>query len=504
MRIIDNIQGLSSMILILMLDVISGINAFANRMWLALGRTNQRCIIMLVPYSRYPLLVGGLLLITGSGLFANEEPTPLELFDERIRPIFQSEDPSSCVQCHLSSVDLKDYILPSHQQTFASLNAQGLIDLRNPAKSQILKLIQMGEKDSDEGAKLIHEKTRKAEHKAFVAWIEACCKDPALVKLTAPESDTWAKPDRPDTVIRHTRKSRVVDSFARSIWSQRMRCFPCHTPFELDESNPKHLGQIKKVAEFKGQFGQDHAQRLRLFKKSPEETLKYWIERSRQVSRGNYPLINIKEPRHSLILLKPTSRLPEKVNGIRKKASNADPVSHMGGLKMHVDDQSYKAFVAWLEDYARVVGGTYQSVEELPRDNWYPSKHMVIIEDAPKEWPDQVRVQLFVHAWDESRSTWEQEPIAFTQNSLTPKRRVAGALFLLRPQGAERAWHQEEETLPDGRYLLKVYVDSKQRLKNQPAAMLSESDFYGQTTVLGPWTKTFKDARKVAGDQFSR
>jgi len=59
MRIIDNIQGLSSMILILMLDVISGINAFADRMRLALGRTNQRCIIMLVPYSRFPLLVGG-------------------------------------------------------------------------------------------------------------------------------------------------------------------------------------------------------------------------------------------------------------------------------------------------------------------------------------------------------------------------------------------------------------------------------------------------------------
>ena len=68
MKIISNIQGLSSMILILMLDAISGINAFANRMRLALGRTNQRCIIMLVPYSRFPLLVGGLLLIIGSGL----------------------------------------------------------------------------------------------------------------------------------------------------------------------------------------------------------------------------------------------------------------------------------------------------------------------------------------------------------------------------------------------------------------------------------------------------
>ncbi|HIB85955.1 TPA: hypothetical protein EYO57_01890, partial [Candidatus Poribacteria bacterium] len=165
MRIINNIQVLSSTILILMLVVISGVNTLTNRMWLALSRT-------LVPYSRFPLLVGGLLLTIGFGLFANGEPTPLELFDERVRPIFQSEDPSSCVQCHLSSVDLKDYILPSHQQTFASLKAQGLIDLRNPAKSKILKLIQMGEKDSDEGARLIHEKTRKAEHKAFFAWLE--------------------------------------------------------------------------------------------------------------------------------------------------------------------------------------------------------------------------------------------------------------------------------------------------------------------------------------------
>ena len=134
MRIINNIQVLSSTILILMLVVISGVNTLTNRVWLALSRT-------LVPYSRFPLLVGGLLLTIGFGLFANGEPTPLELFDERVRPIFQSEDPSSCVQCHLSSVDLKDYILPSHQRPCASIKAQGLIDLKNPTKPKILKLI---------------------------------------------------------------------------------------------------------------------------------------------------------------------------------------------------------------------------------------------------------------------------------------------------------------------------------------------------------------------------
>ena len=459
---------------------------------------------MFLSFSKMTFLTAVLLLSTGYSLLANQQSTPLQLFDERIRPIFQSEDPSSCVQCHLSSLDLKDYILPSHQQTFASLKAQGLIDLINPAESKILQLIQMGEKDPDQLAKLIHEKTRKAEYQAFAAWIEACCQDETLVQMLAPESEAWAKPDIPDGVIRHTRKSRVIDSFARNIWSQRMRCFPCHTPYELDPNNPKHQQPLKKVGNFEKQYGQEHAQRLGLFKQTAPETLQYWIERSRRVPEGDYPLINIQHPPHSLILLKPTSKLPPMDDGIRKKASNTDPVSHMGGLKMHRDDPSYKAFVAWLEDYAEVVGGKYQSVEELPRDNWYPSKHMVMIEDVPKEWPDQVRVQLLVHAWDDQRSAWQAEPIAFTQNSLNPKRRVAGALFLLRPPGAERPWQSEEETLPGGKYLLKVYLDSKQRLKSQPTVMLGESDFYGQTIVVGPWTKTFRQARKIAGNQLIR
>ena len=63
------------------------------------------------------------------------------IFNERIVPIFRSPNPSSCVQCHLSSVDLKDYILPSHEKTFVSLRDQGLVDMKNPKDSKILKLI---------------------------------------------------------------------------------------------------------------------------------------------------------------------------------------------------------------------------------------------------------------------------------------------------------------------------------------------------------------------------
>src|SRR5258707_8009966 len=95
--------------------------------------------------------------------------TPQEIFEQRIAPIFKSPNPSSCVQCHLAAVDLKDYILPDHEKTFRSLRDQGLIDLDAPEKSKILKLIQMGERDS-RGAALIHAKTRKAEYEAFAAW----------------------------------------------------------------------------------------------------------------------------------------------------------------------------------------------------------------------------------------------------------------------------------------------------------------------------------------------
>src|SRR3954468_16859898 len=109
------------------------------------------------------------------------EPTPRETFEKRLLPIFKSPNPSSCVQCHLAGVDLKDYILPDHEKTFRSLRDQGLIDLEKPEKSKILKLIAMGNEDKAAKAQ-IHAKHRAAEYDAFAAWIKACCADPTLVK----------------------------------------------------------------------------------------------------------------------------------------------------------------------------------------------------------------------------------------------------------------------------------------------------------------------------------
>lgn len=59
-----------------------------------------------------------ILLSLATGAEEKEIQNAKEVFEERILPIFKSEDPSSCVQCHLSGVDLKNYIRPTHEETF--------------------------------------------------------------------------------------------------------------------------------------------------------------------------------------------------------------------------------------------------------------------------------------------------------------------------------------------------------------------------------------------------
>jgi len=398
----------------------------------------------------------------------------------------------------LASVDLKDYILPSHEKTFLSLRDRGLIDMEKPEKSKILTLIEMGEKDLDRSAQLIHEKTRKAEYDAFAAWIKACCSNAKLRELPPLASDVKVRLDTPDRVIRYNRKDRVLDSFVRNVWSQRMRCFPCHTPHELDPDNPQHEKPIARQSEFVKKYGA----RINIFRESPLATMKALIVSSRKKSRRRLPLINLDEPRKSLLVLKPTSKLPPKgADGKFKQPSSTEPVSHMGGLKMHVDDQSYKSFIAWIQDYSRVVGGEYESVADLPADNWYPSKQVLRIKETPASWAGSTRVQLFVHSWNNQDKTWSSDPVAFTQNTVTPRRIVNGALFLLAPPEASRSkdWDPEGVTLAPGKYLIKAYVDSKHRLADDPTVMLGEKELYGQMVIQARWRVGFRQAEVASG-----
>lgn len=433
-----------------------------------------------------------MLSVNSAAVSGEDDACALQLFEERIMPIFRSPKPSSCVQCHLSSVDIKDYILPSHEDTFLALRADGLIDVVTPEKSKILKLIRMGDQDLDKGARLIHEKTRKAELEAFSSWIKACCSDPKLRDTAAPADAKPIGPQKPIEVVRHARKSRVVESFERNVWSQRMRCFPCHTPHALDENNPKHKAPILKQGEFFKKFGL----KMNIFHETPEETMAHLIGSSRRHIPGRYPLINLEDPKNSLLILKPTSKLPPRDDsGKFGKPSSKDPVSHMGGLKMHVNDQSYKAFMAWIDDYAKVVGNEYVAVDDLPADNWVPTQRILRLRDIPKSWGHLTVVQMFVHARDEDGDAWFKDPLAFTQSLITPRRMVNGPLFLLR-NSLRDSPHADHDDFPlePGKHLIKVYVDKDNRIAQDATLMLGSNDFAGQVAIDAHWRIEFPKA----------
>jgi hypothetical protein len=174
----------------------------------------------------------------------------------------------------------------------------------------------------------------------------------------------------------------------------------------------------------------------------------------------------------------------------------------MGGLKMHVDDPSYKAFIAWMRDYGNVVGNRYASVDELPADNWYATQHVLLLQDAPKDWPENVRVQLVIYGWDRQRRTWQEAPVAFTQNSLTPRRMVVGSLFSFGTDGTEQNIDGDAQSasLPPGKYLIKAYVDKRRRLADDPTLMLGEEDYYGNAEIEARWGKGFPEAQRFSGD----
>ncbi len=431
------------------------------------------------------------------------DPDPMEVFNRRILPIFKSEKPSSCVQCHLASVDLKDYILPSAEKTFLSLRDQGLIDLDSPEDSKILQLIDMGSQDTDAGARLIHAKTRRAEYDAFAAWIRACARDERLRRLPPlPESER-AGPRRADSVIRHARKSRVVDAFARTIWAQRLRCFPCHTPFEVDPENPRQAPARKTLRQLTERYGKEKVEQLGFFRETPEATLQRLIDMSRHSAEGDLPIINVRNPLESLLLLKPLAKLPPKdEEGRIGEASNRAPVSHGGGLKMHKNDASYKAFAAWLVDYAKTVRGEYRSVSELPADNWISTEYTVRLTSVQDKWKPLTPVQLVLYRWDDQKSAYADRPVAFTQSLITPRHLVNGTLFLFRdePSVAKALSSGGMAELPlHGKFLVKVYVDRRGKLERDPWLLLGEEDFVGELELeVRRWRPGFKNARRLS------
>ncbi|HUG19658.1 MAG TPA: hypothetical protein VMM56_11800 [Planctomycetaceae bacterium] len=366
------------------------------------------------------------------------ETTSLAVFEQRILPIFQSAKPSSCAECHLSGVDLKEYIRPTQQETFASLVAAEMIDLKNPDESKILKFIDR----SPEKASLVTEKIRKQESEAFRAWIRAAVNDP---KLLAEGKATPIGPQVPDEVIRHARKDRVLASFVENIWTEVGRCSACHSPDRNQKQVKEHGEQVSWIT-----------------LKDPQSTLTYMLDAG---------LIDPDEPEQSLLLTKPTMQ-----------------VKHGGGQKMVIGDRTYKQFRRFIDDYAAIVDGTYEKAEQLPVPNEEVSLVTEIwlkIEGVPAKY-DQMLLQTDLYrktdsGWSEYRVATSDRPV-FGGGNLWQH-----SLSLTAPRDSQWAKEMRSERLPPGKYLLKLYIDQSGKLAKDFTATLGDEDLVGQVEFESRW-----------------
>lgn len=393
--------------------------------------------------------------------------SPKEIFERRIVPIFKSPNPSSCTECHLAGVDLKNYILPSHEKTFISLRDQGLIDLENPGDSKILRLIEMGG-GTNQGASLVSAKAREAEYAAFANWIKVSASDAKLRNAPKLESTEIAKPPRPLEVIRHARTDRLLASFEENIWSQRFRCSGCHSPAGSENS--------KLVAE--------HGEQVSWLKDTADATMRYLLDSEN---------INVKQPERSRLLLKPLNE-----------------IKHGGGQKMLAGDMTYKAFRAWLDDYAKTVSDRYASAADLPKPKTAPqmfgTEIWLKLTNTPPEWADKL-LQVTLFAWNPNKDSWESEPIAISDRGVWGKGKLwQHNLALLAEKDSARAkeWREGKPALSAGRYLLKVHVDAKERLKSDWNGILGDAEFVGETVVESKWPKGYGRMTTLEASQLRR
>jgi hypothetical protein len=373
-----------------------------------------------------------------------------KVYQDRILPIFRSPDPSSCTRCHLASVDIKDYILPDARDTFLALRDQGLIDLAKPENSKILTLINRGS-DDPKAAGLISAKRQKAEYEAFAAWIRACADDPALKNAPKPEKGVVLA-IKPVEVVRHARKDRMVESFEANVWSLRFRCMSCHT-----EGTPQNDKLVK-----------ENGARVAWFKRGPQETMDYLLESK---------LIDTESPEKSLLLTKPLGE-----------------VKHGGGIKIVVGDQGYKAIRSWIEDVAAIKRAKYVKSADLPAEparKIFGTEAWLRLTNAPSAWNGKL-LQADVYAWDQKAGAWEKEALA-TSDRMCGNQGWQHTVSLSAPRGSERAtaWARGKPSLPAGKYLVKVYVDSADRVKKDWKDRLGKDEYVGEAEFQARWLEGY-------------
>ncbi len=248
------------------------------------------------------------------------ELQPTRTFHERIEPLLVEERVTTCNQCHLSGVNLTAFARETPCQTWACLNEQGLVRTDAPAESKILSWILRASPDSE----LITDEVIRAEHDAFLDWIEAnaacpdacagvSCGEPSLGPTCSDGTRDRPPPvpDEPDT--RGCSDTELEQAFYDDVYAWRGRCAPCHfdTELDADPTAPRWISALGNCAT------------------GSAVTLK------RVVALG---LMDVEDPKQSLLLQKPLDDVGGGVN-------------HGGGAKFTPMDDAYASFLRFIRHY---------------------------------------------------------------------------------------------------------------------------------------------------------
>lgn len=391
------------------------------------------------------------------GLFATSTvhaEDALSVFKRRILPIMNSPKKSSCTECHLSGVELKNYIHSDQATTFAALRRDGLIDVKNPAKSKILTFIARKPKKPNP----ISEKIRQKELQAFQAWLKEAARDPKLLKASTDDKTIGTK--LPLEVIRHARKDRVLSSFVDNVWSQMGRCISCHSP-----NRNQRLRKRKNIGD----------EVSWIVPQNPAATLKKLVE------AGN---IDTDKPANSPLLTKPA--------GIEK---------HGGGPKFLVGGDAYKRFLVFLNDYAAVTNGKYKAKNDLPK----PQKELLLLTrqhlrilGLPAKW-NKLPMRVDIYRWDKDKRKWSKDRWATALSPIHGKRHMWQSMIsVTAPHDSKRAKEiRKHRVLPPGAYLAKIYVDKGKNLAKDPNYKFKKNELIGQIEFAGKWAIGYRPPKIV-------
>lgn len=340
--------------------------------------------------------------------------TAAEIYRARIVPLLQSPDKSSCTECHLRGVELKDFLSTDQAATFAELRSRGWIDIEHPEKSKLLQFVDRRPEKTDP----ILDRVRKAELVALTTWISAAVKEPELLKQPVKVDDDLKLPLE---FIRHARHDQVVARFCEAIWSQLQRCAGCHSPERNEQQVKKHGEQMSWIVP-----------------RNPAATLSLLTERG---------LIDIEQPEQSELRTKPLIL-----------------VEHGGGPKFAIGGPTDQRWRAFLEDYSKTVRGGYSIANPLPkpleRRSWL-SEMQLKLTDLPEEWRGRLLV-VSLHP-QKSDGSWSDQPIAIGDSPVNRKQLVwQNALTVFQPISTDKSsvdWSKPlvaANVIPSGRYQLRL------------------------------------------------